>query len=160
MGRTFLNSVVRIFQQIGGITLFAMMFLVTLNIVSRFFVTPIFGVYDLTQLGMVVIFFSSLGSAQLRKSNISIDYFVLKLPHYLQDYIDIFIYIIYLLLASLIFWRMIEYAQRSYHSGHISVDLNLPIYLFIFFASIGAAVWIAVVVNDFIDAFKKVRRKN
>jgi len=127
---------------VAQVVLFVMVFLVTADVIGRWlFSKPITGAVELTELGLSMVIFLSIGYTHLKEEHISIDFLVDQLSARAQTIINgiinIVIMIVLILMGLSLFW----YTGRFYTSGTVTGDLNLPIHIFAGSATIGAFVF-------------------
>ncbi|MCQ6274156.1 TRAP transporter large permease subunit [Bacillus sp. V3B] len=120
-----------VLHKISSVILFLLMFLTTADVVGRyFFNNPITGTYELTGLALALMIFFSLGSGQLAKDHIEIDFLTNMMPKKVQDGLYGISSFVLFILMSLTTWQLFEYAKRSFQGGELSGDLGLPLYIF------------------------------
>lgn len=152
-----LNNVL---HKLSSVILFLLMFLTTADVFGRYFFNkPITGTYELTGLALAMIIFFSLGSAQLKKDHIEIDFLTNMMPAKVQHALYAFTSLILFILMSLTSWQLFEYTKRIYFGNELSGDLGLPLYLFVTFATVGAVCFTLTYLVDSLKSFIKVVKK-
>jgi TRAP-type C4-dicarboxylate transport system permease small subunit len=152
-----LNNVL---HKISSIILFLLMFLTTADVVGRYFFNkPITGTYELTGLALAMIIFFSLGSAQIKKDHIEIDFLTNMMPTKIQHTLSGLTSLLLFILMSLTTWQLFEYTKRIYFGNELSGDLGLPLYLFVIFATAGAVCFTLTFIVDTLRSFLRVVKK-
>ena len=108
----------------------------------------------LIALATAVAAFCFLPWCQLRRGNIFVDTFTLKLPERLQRRIDAAWDVVYGLAMALIAWRLGVGARAAFASGENTMVLQLPSYLPIALCAVLAAL---VCVTAFVSASRLLR---
>lgn len=129
-------------QYAAQVVLIIMVFLVTFDVLGRaMFSQPITGAVEVTELGLSMIIFLSIGYTHLKEEHISIDFVVAKFPKNVQWIIEGIINLIITALMLLLSFSLFSYAERLLTTNRVTGDLGLPIYLFAGLAAIGAIVF-------------------
>lgn len=94
-------SLNKITHSISKIVLFFLMFLTFADVVGRYFFNkPVTGSYELTGLALALIIFFSLGTTQIKKEHIEIDFLINKLPMKIQESLNIVKYFILFIVTN------------------------------------------------------------
>ncbi|MBN1833676.1 MAG: TRAP transporter small permease [Deltaproteobacteria bacterium] len=145
---------------IGAFSLFAMMCLTMADVLGRYiFNRPILGVFEITELMVLMLIFSFLGYTQAQKSHVSVDLFIMLFPERLTVLIEVFNHFICLAMMALIAWMGVDKALELMEAGEASPNLALPTYPFVFFLVLGCAVMCAEFIRDII-MFLKINKEN
>lgn len=127
---------------VAQIILFVMVFLVTADVVGRWlFSQPITGAVELTELGLSMVIFLSIGYTHLKEEHITIDFLVDRLSERAQNIVNGVINIIIMILLIVMGLSLFWYGERLLTSGTVTGDLSLPIYLFAWVAGTGTFVF-------------------
>ena len=140
------DRVVRAVALLGGALLVVLSITVVVSVTLRSNLIGAAGVpgdFELVQMATAVAAFCFLPYCQLRRGNIFVDTFTLKLPQRWQRGIDAFWDVIYALVMALISWRLAVGARAALASGENTMVLQLPSYLPIAICS-GLAALVAV----------------
>lgn len=136
-----------------------MMAIVVGNVFGRaLFRTPLPGTFELTRLSLAIVVFTSLGYGQIRKVYISITFFFSRLPSFLQKIILVFNYLLSLVLFSLIFWQLLNYAGRMSAAGEFTSVLRMPLHPWIIIASVGVLFFCLVLLWDLVQLIAKLAK--
>ena len=111
----------------GGIILFAMALLTTLSVTGRSALSaPIPGDFELVAIGTGLAVFAFLPWCQLQRGNVLVDFFMAKTPVRVRVFADIVGGIVYLLIATLLTWRLIFGAIDMYQYSEVTMTINFP----------------------------------
>lgn len=102
---------------------------------------PIPGTFELTEFMMVLIVFAAIGYTQTRGEHIAIDVFTAKLPPRIRAAVDSFVYLVSLIIASLVTWQSVVFAQRLFREQDVSGVLKIPLYPFFIVVAAGMLVY-------------------
>jgi TRAP-type C4-dicarboxylate transport system permease small subunit len=137
-----LRCISKYLRQIGSISLAAMMFLTTTDVIGRyFFNSPILGAFEITEYLMSILIFSFLAYTQSEKGHISVDIVFERLPRRLQSIIYRFNHLVCLLMMILVTRMGVQRAIELKHTGEMSTLLKIPVYPFAMFLVLGCAVF-------------------
>lgn len=117
---------------LGGALLIALSTVVVVSVTLRSDLVGTAGIpgdFELVQMATAVAAFCFLPWCQLRRGNIFVDTFTLKLPLRWQRRIDAAWDIVYGLVMVLISWRLAVGARAAYATGENSMVLQVPSYL-------------------------------
>jgi len=144
-------------QYVAQVVLIIMVFLVTFDVLGRWlFNQPITGAVEITELGLSMVIFLSIGYTHLKEEHVSIDFVVAKFPDNVQwimeGIINLIITAVMLLMSFSLFW----YAQRYFTSGTVTGDLGIPYYIFAGVAGVGAVVFALTALLLAVKYFRRV----
>ena len=112
---------------IAGLVLVSIALMSAISIVSRaLFSLPIQGDYELVQLGCAILVACCLPMAQIRYSNIIVDFFTTRAPKRLQTQLDALGALVVAIVMALIAWRTGVGLLSIYQSGETSTILAIP----------------------------------
>lgn len=117
---------------IGGVLLIALATMVVVSVSLRSDLVGGAGVpgdFELVQMATAVAAFCFLPLCQLRRGNIFVDTFTLKLPGRWRDGLDALWDVVYGLAMTLIAWRLGVGARSALASGENTMVLQLPSYV-------------------------------
>jgi TRAP-type C4-dicarboxylate transport system permease small subunit len=126
------DRAVAIVALIGGVLLVALATMVVVSVTLRSDLVGSAGVpgdFELVQMATAVAAFCFLPYCQLRRGNIFVDTFTLKLPRRWQRGIDALWDVVYAFAMALIAWRLGVGAGAAFASGENTMVLQLPSYL-------------------------------
>lgn len=137
---------------VGTGVLFALMLLTVADVVLRHRFTlnqPIPGVFELTELTMVVVVFFGLAFTASKKGHIAVDLVVARLPQRWQGAVDSLTGLLSLGVFALIIWQSAIFALEAVLAYYEVTDiLDIPVFLFKLLVPLGALVlWFQLVVS-------------
>lgn len=137
---------------VGGLLLIALATMVVVSVTLRSDLVGAAGVpgdFELVQMATAVAAFCFLPYCQLRRGNIFVDTFTLRLPTRWRNAIDAVWDVVYGLVMALIAWRLAAGARGALASGESTMVLGLPSYVPI---AICAALAVVVAAAAFVSA--------
>lgn len=140
------ERVVQSVALLGGVLLITLSVTVVISVMLRSDLVGGAGVpgdFELVQMATALAAFCFLPWCQLRRGNIFVDTFTLKLPERWQHRIDAGWDIVYALVMALISWRLAVGARAAFGTGETSMVLLVPSYLPIGFCA-GLALLVSV----------------
>ena len=134
----WLIKIVRYVDRVTWVVLFALMCMITAEVLMRKILnSSILGYLELTELMMVLIVFCSLAFCEANDGHIKIDLIMSKLSPRAQAIFKFITQCICFILFTLMSWALFRYARLMKESGEVSVDLSIPIYPFVYSAAVG-----------------------
>lgn len=113
---------------VGGVMiLVAICLLSTASVIGRaMFDTPIKGDVELVQIGCSLAIASFLPYAQMKKAHVIVDFFTLKAPKAVRQYLDIFAATLLGVVSIILMWRSYFGGVAAYKNGTTTMILGLP----------------------------------
>lgn len=136
------DRLVRMVALAGGVILLALATMVVVSVTLRSDLVGAAGVpgdFELVQMATAVAAFCFLPYCQLRRGNIFVDSFTLRLPARWQGSIDACWDLVYALVMALISWRLAVGARSAFVSGENTMVLQVPSWLPISLCAVLAA---------------------
>lgn len=113
-----LSRLIDVFSTIGAIFIVVMMLHITIDVVLRAFGYNLEGTIEyVTNYHMIIVGFLSLGYAEQKNRQISVELFTINLPGWMQRHIDAFAYLCSGLAFTLLTTRTWEMAVRKMQEG-------------------------------------------
>jgi len=156
--KNIIHNLSKYSEKIAVVILLFLMLLTAADVIVRFFFRPITGVIEITQLGLAVIVFASIGYSQVTKEHIRIDFFMDFLPVRWQRLNDVFIYTLMLGLFGVLFKQLLVFGDRMKAINMFTPVLNMPVYPAIYIAAIGVLLFWLVLFTDLIETIIKLVR--
>jgi len=147
-------------QRIAMFILFFMMVITFIDVAGRSLGSPLPGTFELTGFSLALLIFFSLGYTQIQKGHITISFIVDMWPKTAQAIANTITNIIFLLLSSLLTWQLWEHAMRLYAGNEQTVDLGLPVYIFVIMAFIGTLFFALAILLDLLKSINEVVSKD
>jgi TRAP-type C4-dicarboxylate transport system permease small subunit len=126
------ERVVQSVALLGGVLLITLSVTVVISVTLRSDLVGSAGVpgdFELVQMATALAAFCFLPWCQLRRGNIFVDTFTLKLPERWQRRIDAGWDLVYALVMVLIAWRLAVGARAAFATGENTMVLQIPSYL-------------------------------
>jgi TRAP-type C4-dicarboxylate transport system permease small subunit len=126
------ERVVQSVALLGGVLLITLSVTVVISVTLRSDLVGSAGVpgdFELVQMSTALAAFCFLPWCQLRRGNIFVDTFTLKLPERWQRRIDAGWDLVYALVMALIAWRLAVGARAAFATGENTMVLQIPSYL-------------------------------
>lgn len=154
-----LYPVVRFIDRLSWIMLFVLMAMTALDLFLRNFSnSSILGSVELTELMMVIIVFCSLAQCEADDGHIRIDLIMDKFGPKTRTIADAFTQAVCTIIFCLMSVSIFRHAENMKGYGEVTMDLNLPLYPFIYIASFGCIVMTLVLFSKtIINILKAVK---
>jgi TRAP-type transport system small permease protein len=141
-----LKPIIPVTGMIGSAVIAVVMFLTVADVVGRkFFNKPITGTYEISEMFLVIVVFSTAAYCQLLRGHVTIDLLVERFNQKTRDIIDAVMYVVFLVIFVFLSWQLYVYAIEILNQKTVSGTILLPIYPFAFIAAIGATLLCLVV---------------
>ena len=123
----WLFAISRVLAVFGGIVLFAMSALTGVSVTSRAaFTAPIPGDFELVSIGIGVAVFAFLPYCQITRSNVIVDFFMVRAPTRAKAFCDAIGALFYLVIGSILTWRLILGGLDMYRYSERTMTINFP----------------------------------
>ncbi|MCF8114441.1 MAG: TRAP transporter small permease [Desulfotignum sp.] len=155
-----LNKFSDFLKMIGAIALTIMMMLTVVDVIGRFFKSPIFGSVELVGFLATIVVASALPYTYKVDGHVGVEILVRLLPDKAQTWIDIFTRTLTLVLFALITWQMFLYAEDIYKTGEVSMNLEFPIYYIVYLLAFGLLIFTVTILETIYQDIKKLRKLN
>jgi len=144
----------------AGISLFAMMIMMTIHVVSRKLGMPVPGAFEGSEQLMVVVFAFPLAEVSLRKGNIIFELVSRKFPPKIKERMDIIGNLVGLFLFAPLTFKAWEIALRMFRMGEYRQGIiDFPVWPFRCLIAVGLTVFTYQLVVSWIRAEKEIRSK-
>jgi TRAP-type C4-dicarboxylate transport system permease small subunit len=153
-----LNKLSDLLKLIGAVALTAMMMLTVVDVIGRFFKSPIFGSVELVGFLATIVVAAALPYTYKMDGHVGVEILVRLLPDKTQIWIDIFTRILSLVLFVLITWQMFLYAEDIQHTGEVSMNLQFPIYYIVYLLSFALLIFTVTIVEMIFQDILKLRK--
>lgn len=113
---------------VGGIILSLLAAITAVSIIGRTIpgVGPIYGDFEIVAIGTGIAVFCFLPWCQLNRGNVVVDFFMTPAPTRVKTFFDTLGALFYLVIATLLTWRMIFGGIEMYETAEKSLTLNFP----------------------------------
>jgi len=136
--RSWLFPIVRFVDRITWIALFGMMMMTITDVFLRKFTNfSILGSVELTELMMVIVVFCSLAQCEVDDGNIKVDLIYKRFSPRIRTVLDFVTQLLSCVLFGIMAWALYLQAVDMKEWGEVTIDLNWPVYPFVYIASFG-----------------------
>jgi TRAP-type transport system small permease protein len=154
---TIVNSITRLSAFLGGIVLFSMMILTTVDVIARyFFNASILGVFEITEFMMLGVVFFSISYAQKLKGHVAVNLLVDRFKPKTQGFFDVFNYLLSIIFLLLIAWMSYSQGIELFHSNRVSGNLEIPVYPFFLVITFGSVAMTLELLKDLIHSIRGI----
>lgn len=138
-----------------------MMFFTAADVGLRYvFSQPITGSYEITSFMMSLVIAFALAYCAVRKNHINVDVFLLRAPQRVRAWLGCFTDLVGLAFIVLVTWQCVEYVIVQQRANTLATTIPVPHYPFIIGVSLGMAVFLLVMLRDFIDHLRQAVGKS
>lgn len=142
----------------GGIALLGTMLTMMITVAGAPFNRPLLGDSELVELLGGIAVFLFLPYCHLRGGNVMVDFFTQPLPRRAQDWLDALMNVVFMGVAIVLMWRLIEGWIAAVDRDKRSMFLQLPDAWGYAFGALGMALWIVVCAYIAWEKFERARR--
>lgn len=148
-------------NSLSGWILFFMMFLITFDVIGRYFLSrPITGTLEITEFLMVFVIFLSIACVQRRKGHIRVHLITARLSAKKEAVIDIVAHLVAAVFFLLLAWQAGVSGLSSWQYNEASEGLfQIPIYPPKFAVAAGSLLIVMQFLSDIVVLVRRVRRK-
>ncbi|MEJ2725252.1 MAG: TRAP transporter small permease [Deltaproteobacteria bacterium] len=143
---------------VGAACLMGMTLLTCVDVVGRFFRHPVFGSVELVTVMATIAVAAAMPFTHKDQGHIGVEILVRVLAPKKQCMMDIFTGFLSFILFAIVTWRMTAYAADIKESGEVSLNLQLPTYVFIYFIAFCCLVFTLIILQDILGNLAKLRR--
>ncbi len=152
-----LNKFTDVLKLIGAIALTAMMMLTVVDVIGRYFKSPIFGSVELVGFLATIVVAAALPYTYKMDGHVGVEILVRLLSEKTQAWIDILTRSLTLVLFALITWQMFLYGEDIYKTGEVSMNLEFPIYYIVYLLAFGLLIFTVTILETIFHDIKKLR---
>jgi TRAP-type C4-dicarboxylate transport system permease small subunit len=152
-----LNKFTDVLKLIGAIALTAMMMLTVVDVIGRYFKSPIFGSVELVGFLATIVVAAALPYTYKMDGHVGVEILVRLLSEKAQAWIDILTRSLTLVLFALITWQMFLYGEDIYKTGEVSMNLEFPIYYIVYLLAFGLLIFTVTILETIFHDIKKLR---
>lgn len=122
-----LHKIARGLAILGGFMLCLLAALTTVSVTGRSALSaPVPGDFELVAIGTGLAVFAFLPWCQLTRSNVIVDFFMTRAPARAKAFCDLIGGLMYLVIASILTWRMIFGGIDMYNYDEMSMTISFP----------------------------------
>jgi TRAP-type C4-dicarboxylate transport system permease small subunit len=140
LNRSTIETLLRYLALGGGIGLLWLLVMTVAAVVMRkVFGSPLLGVFDLSQVTMIVIVFSGMAYCAIKRGHVAVELFNDMLPPRLQTLLNAAINLVSAALLGFIAWKTTLKAFEAIEDNEATMMIFIPHFPFILFAALGFA---------------------
>jgi TRAP-type C4-dicarboxylate transport system permease small subunit len=122
-----LFAISRVLAVLGGLVLFGMAGLTAVSVTGRAaFSAPIPGDFELVSIGIGVSIFAFLPYCQITRSNVIVDFFMVRASTRVKALCDTVGALVYLVIGAILTWRLTLGGLDMYHYSERTMTINFP----------------------------------
>lgn len=144
---------------VGAASVAAMMFLTCADVVMRAAGRPITGAVELVGFLAALALACSLPYTHVVRGHVGVDMLLRRLPRRIQRLVRLTTSMIAATLFAVITWRTLIYAAELKVSGEVSMTLEFPSYLLVYFIGFAFAVLSLAALKDLAGLWTKAVRR-
>ena len=114
------------------------------------------GVIELAEFGMVLVTFLFISANYFKADQMTMDTFVEKLPRKGRLIIGAFVHLVNFVILGIMSWQLFGYGMNVQEMGQVSINLQIPIYPFIYIAAACSVVLTAVYIVHFLNSLVEI----
>jgi len=157
---TFLEKTQRFMKGVASTCLMGMCLMTCADVILRSTINqPIFGSEEIVSIFAVLAIGFALPYSHAKDSHVGVEIVVRLLSKRTQDIIKLITNIVALFLFLILTWQMFIYARVMSHSGELSMNLELPMYYFVYALSFCLLVVSLYILQEILLFFKGVDKQ-
>jgi len=157
---TFLEKTQRFMKGVASTCLMGMCLMTCADVILRSTINqPIFGSEEIVSIFAVLAIGFALPYSHAKGSHVGVEIVVRLLSKRTQEFIKLITNIVALFLFLILTWQMFIYAQVMSHSGEVSMNLELPMYWFVYALSFCLLVVSLYILQEILLFFKGVDKQ-
>lgn len=129
---------------LGGAALLGAMLVLVATVAGGAFGRPLLGDSEIVELLVGIGVFAFLPYCQLRGSNVIVDFFTQPLPARARNWLDATMGLIFIFVATVLTWRMLEGGLTAWERSRRSMFLQLPDWWGYALGIIAMLLWVVV----------------
>lgn len=130
---------------VAALLLVSMVLLTTIDVIGRYFFSrPLAGAFEITELVMGAMVFSSLPLVTLARQQVTVDLFASIIPRAWRGVQDAVIDVSAAACLAVIAWRLWQKAVYMAEAGETTATLPIPIYPLVYYMAAMAAVTVVL----------------
>lgn len=127
---------------VGGVGLLWLLAMTVAAVVMRkVFGAPLLGVFDMSQVTLIVVVFSGMAYCGITRGHVSVDLFNDMLPASAQKWLNVGINIVAAILLGIIAWNTALKAFEARELNEATMMIFIPHYPFVLFVALGFALY-------------------
>ncbi len=156
---SFMLPISRFCSTIGMVTMGLLTLTVVIAICARrFFDIPIRGLHDISVLAFSIMVFLPMAWCTINDSHISMDVIVVKFPKSLRNIIAAIVLFVTTVTLAVFTWQLLLYGLRLQNMGQTATILPIPIFPFLYLATLGVLLMTIVFLMKFLSSLNTLLR--
>jgi len=148
----YLRRLCEYLEWAGVLGILGMFFANLIDVIgAKFFKWPLPGALEIISFSQIIAITPAIALGLYMGTHLSVDFIVEKFPGVLKKILAIFVSILCLVLAILIFWEGLKYAHSLKLSGEIGSVSKIPFFPFVYIFAIS---WLPVILYYLIELIK------
>jgi TRAP-type C4-dicarboxylate transport system permease small subunit len=144
----------------GAFCLAAMMLITCVDVVGRFFNTPILGAVEFVGFFATLTTAFALPYTHQMDAHIGVELLVNTLTQKTQQIINLITRVVSFFLFGIVTWRMAVYANTIHQSGEVSMTLKLPEYIIMYIIAVCFLIFTLILMLDVIKLTGKIYKNH
>jgi len=150
----------RVCSTVGMVTMGLLMLVIVVAVCARrFFDIPVRGLHDISVLAFSIMVFLPMAWCTITDSHISMDVIVVKFPGSLRNIIAAIILFLTTGTLAIFTWQLFLYGLRLQNMGQTSAILPIPIFPFLYLATLGVLLMTIVFLMKFLSSLDPLLRR-
>jgi len=154
----FINGLTTLLKWIGAVSITAMMLLTCADVVMRALGRPIWGAVEIVGFLATTALACAMPYTHVMRGHAAVDMLVRRLSARTQGLVDFITALMSAILFILIAWQSVAYASAMRRAGEVSMTLEFPTYVFIYYVGLTFVVLSLTVLLDVRQALRKALR--
>jgi len=154
-----LDWLLDILKKVGGFLLVGMMALTCADVIGRLFGHPILGAVELVVAMATLAIGMGLPFTHEAEGHVGVEILVRLFSKRTQTIIELCTSVLSFLLFATVTWRMFVYGRTLQKTGEETVNLALPLFIFIYALSFCLLIFTLVILKDIAINIQKLRER-
>ena len=154
----WVGLVARYVDYVSRVGFFAMMALVTVNVILRYGWTSIGGTYDYVQLITAVSIGAAIAYTAYERGNIEIELLMERFPKRVQSIVASIMMFIALVFFALATWQVVSLAHEMDVKGETTMTAYVPFHPFLYWIAAGLGLMMIVMVVRLVRLILQIKR--
>ena len=146
-------------KKAGGFLLVGMMAITCADVIGRLFGYPILGAVELVVAMTTLAIGMGLPITHADKGHVGVEILIRLFSERTQAIVELCTSILSFILFSIVTWRMFVYARTLQNTGEETVNLALPLFLFIYALSFCLVIFSLTILRDVVANIQKLRAR-
>lgn len=154
-----LDGLSNILKRIGGFLLVGMMAVTCVDVIGRMLGHPLLGAVELVVAMATLAIGMGLPFTHESRGHVGVEIVVRLFPDRTQTLIELCTGALSFLLFGVVTWRMVVYGMTLQKTGEETVNLAMPLFIFIYALSFCLFVFSLTILRDLVVTIQKLRKR-